>query len=109
MRSEWWPDKINFQFTVYAFAAVVAILFVGPQDREHNFALNAFWCYWWPLSFIAYPFVGRIWCAICPFMIYGELVQRWRMSTGAKLLKWPRELLDRYGPWFLFWLFAGNI
>lgn len=29
--------------------------------------------------------------AVCPFMIYGELVQRWRLSTGARLLKWPRE------------------
>lgn len=63
--------------------------------------------YWWPLSFIAYPFLGRIWCSICPFMIYGELVQRWRLSTGAQLLKWPRQQLDAWGGWFLFWLFAG--
>lgn len=26
--------------------------------------------------------------------IYGELVQRWRLSTGAKLLKWPREQME---------------
>ena len=31
--------------------------------RSHNFGLNAFWCYWWPASFIAYPFLGRVWCA----------------------------------------------
>lgn len=40
-------------------------------------------------------------------MIYGELVQRWRLSSGATLLKWPRELADAYGPWFLFTLFYG--
>jgi hypothetical protein len=40
-------------------------------------------------------------------MIYGELVQRWRLSSGAKLLKWPRELADAWGAWFLFALFAG--
>ena len=39
-----------------------------------------------------YPFLGRVWCAVCPFMIYGEIVQRWRVASGATLLKWPREV-----------------
>lgn len=30
-------------FTIFVYYAVVLILFVGPQDRQHNFALNAFW------------------------------------------------------------------
>lgn len=106
-RSDTWPKEINFKFTVYAFAAIVAILFLGPQDREHNFALNAFWCYWWPLSFIVYPFLGRVWCAVCPFMIYGELVQQWRLATGGVLRKWPREFMDKWGAWFLFGMFAA--
>ena len=76
--------------------------------REHNFALNLFWCVWWPASFLAFPFLGRIWCSVCPFMIYGELVQRWRLSQGAQLLKWPREQMDRWGPWFLFAMFYGE-
>ena len=25
-------------------------------------------------------------------MIYGELVQRWRLSKGVKLLKWPHDI-----------------
>ena len=106
LRSDIWPTRINFDFTVYAFAAVVALLFIGPQDRDHNFALNAFWCYWWPLSFVVFPFLGRIWCAVCPFMIYGELVQAWRKSSGAKLMKWPRETMDKWGAWFLYGMFA---
>ena len=106
-RSEWWPDKINYGFTVYAFAVMNIILIFGPQDRDHNFCLSLFWNYWWPLSFIIYPFLGRIWCAYCPFMIYGTLVENFRKATGAKLLKWPREAMDKYGAWFLFWLFAG--
>lgn len=107
LRSEFWPKSINFKFTVYVYAAIVLYLFIGPQDRDHNFALNAFWCYWWPLSFVAYPFLGRIWCTICPFMIYGELVQKLRLDSGAKLMKWPREALDKWGYSFLFSLFAA--
>ncbi|PSC70095.1 ATPase AAA [Micractinium conductrix] len=107
LRSSLWPEDINHKFTVYAFAALVTLLFVGPQDRASNFGLNLFWCYWWPASFLVYPFLGRVWCAVCPFMIYGEIVQRWRVSRGAQLLKWPREQLDHWGPWFLFWLFVA--
>lgn len=107
LRSSIWPNGINFNFTVYAFAAIVAILFIGPQDRDHNFALNAFWCYWWPLSFVIYPFLGRIWCSVCPFMIYGELVQKLRVATGATMMKWPKETMEKYGAWFLFWMFAS--
>ena len=24
---------------------------------------------------LGFPFVGRLWCAVCPFMIYGEVAQ----------------------------------
>jgi len=107
LRSMFWPREINFKFTVYVYAAIVLYLFFGPQDRDHNFALNAFWCYWWPLSFIAYPFFGRVWCSICPFMIYGELVQKLRLDSGATLMKWPKEFLDQWGYLFLTSLFTG--
>lgn len=43
---------------------------------------------------------------MCPFMIYGELVQHWRIASGATLLKWPREAMDKWGAWFLFGMFA---
>lgn len=28
-------------------------------------------------------------------------------SRGAKLMKWPREQMDKYGAWFLLGLFSG--
>ena len=51
------------RFTAYAFAAAVAVLLFGPQDRDTNPVLNVFWCWWWPGIFLLYPFVGRIWCS----------------------------------------------
>ena len=36
--------------------------------------------------------ISHFGCAVCPFMIYGELVQRWRLSKGVKLLKWPHDI-----------------
>lgn len=107
LRSDWWPDRINYGFTLGAFALVVGLLFVGPQHRSENFALNLFWAWWWPLILIGFPFVGRVWCAVCPFMIYGEVTQKLSLWLVPRQLKhWPREQAEAWGGWFLFGLFA---
>ena len=107
LKSSWYPDKINYGFTAVVFPLIIAILFLAPQERSHNFALNIFWSWWWPLSLIAFPFLGRIWCAFCPFMIYGEIVQKVSLYLYPReLKKWPRQTADKWGGWFLFALFA---
>jgi transcriptional regulator with AAA-type ATPase domain/NAD-dependent dihydropyrimidine dehydrogenase PreA subunit len=107
LRSPWWPDRINYGFTLTAFAAIVTILFVGPQTRDANVGLNLFWAWWWPVILILFPFLGRIWCAVCPFMIYGELVQTISLKLVPRQLRsWPRQQAERWGGWFLFGLFA---
>ena len=107
LRSPWWPDRINYGFTLTAFALIVGILFVGPQTRSENFALNLFWAWWWPVVLIGFPFLGRIWCAVCPFMIYGEVTQKLSLWLFPRQLKrWPRESAEKWGGWFLFGLFA---
>lgn len=107
LRSPWWPDRLNYWFVLPAFAFVVAILFLGPQTRDQNFALNLFWAWWWPLVLIGFPFVGRLWCAICPFMIYGEVTQKLsQWLFPGKLKGWPRQAGEKWGGWFLFGLFA---
>lgn len=64
--SDFWPHWLNFNVILYVYTFIVAVLFLGPQDRPHNFALTAFWGYWWPGIFIVYPFLGRIWCSSKP-------------------------------------------
>ena len=107
LRNKWYPDRINYWFTLPIFAFIVAVLFLAPQNRQENFALNIFWAWWWPLILIAFPFVGRLWCAFCPFMIYGEITQKISLYLFPReLKKWPRQTADKYGGWFLFVLFA---
>jgi transcriptional regulator with AAA-type ATPase domain/NAD-dependent dihydropyrimidine dehydrogenase PreA subunit len=107
LRSPWYPDRINYGFTLTVFALVVAILFLGPQTRDKNFALNVFWDWWWPLVLLGFPFVGRLWCAFCPFMIYGEITQKISLWLFPRQLKkWPRQSAEKWGGWFLFGLFA---
>jgi transcriptional regulator with AAA-type ATPase domain/NAD-dependent dihydropyrimidine dehydrogenase PreA subunit len=107
LQSDWYPDRVNYGFTVWVFPIIVAILFLAPQDRQHNFALNLFWAWWWPLILLLFPIIGRLWCAFCPFMIYGEIVQKISLKISPRILKkWPRELAEKWGGWVLFSLFT---
>lgn len=107
LRSPWFPDRINYGFTLGFFAVVVAVLMLGPQSREQNIALNFFWSWWWMLILLTFPFVGRLWCAVCPFMIYGELAQKVSLWLYPRQLQpWPRQQAEKVGGWFLFGLFT---
>ncbi|MGQ4648085.1 sigma 54-interacting transcriptional regulator [Lyngbya aestuarii] len=107
LRSEWWPDRINYGFTLSVFALIVIVGFVGPQNRQENFALNMFWAWWWPVILVGFPFVGRLWCSVCPFMIYGEITQKLSLWLWPRQLKaWPRHSAEKWGGWFLCGLFA---
>ncbi|BAZ44612.1 cyclic nucleotide-binding protein [Chondrocystis sp. NIES-4102] len=107
LRSKWFPDRINYGFTLSFYTFIVLILFIAPQNRSSNFALNLFWAWWWPLILIGFPFIGRLWCAFCPFMIYGEITQKLSLILFPRQLKkWPRNTAEKWGGWFLFALFA---
>lgn len=107
LRSDWFPNRINYGFTASFFAFIVLVLFLAPQNRQENFALNLFWAWWWPIILIGFPFVGRLWCAVCPFMIYGEITQKLSLILFPRQLKkWPRNTADHWGGWFLFTFFA---
>ena len=107
LRSPWYPDRINYGFTLSFFAFIVLVLFIAPQNRQENFALNLFWAWWWTLVLIGFPLVGRLWCAVCPFMIYGEITQKLSLFLFPRQLKkWPRQAAEKWGGWFLFSFFA---
>lgn len=107
LRSDLWPDKINFGFTAAFFLLINLVLFIAPQARYENFALNFFWAWWWPLILISFPLVGRLWCSVCPFMIYGEITQKLSLMLFPRTLKkWPRQSAEKWGGWFLYGFFA---
>ena len=60
-----------FGLVSWLFVAVNLALWLDPQNRAANPMLTLFWAWWWPLILLSYPLVGRLWCAICPFMVWG--------------------------------------
>ncbi|MFM7395264.1 MAG: 4Fe-4S binding protein [Cyanobium sp.] len=96
MRSPRLWNALLFGLVSWVFVLVNLWLWLGPQDRAHNGGLNLFWAWWWPLILLAYPLVGRLWCSFCPFMVWGEIVQRMARHLGWQPARWPRGDSDRW-------------
>jgi len=104
MRSPRLWTLLLFGLVSWVFVLVNLWLWLGPQDRAHNGALNLFWAWWWPLILIGFPLVGRLWCSFCPFMVWGQISQSLAMRLGWSPAAWPRGDHDR---WASRWLSAG--
>ena len=93
MRSRTLWNGLLYGLVSWLFVAVNLTLWLGPQTRAENPVLILFWAWWWPLILLTYPLVGRLWCAICPFMVWGSIAQAltpWRKRV------WPHGDLDRW-------------
>jgi polyferredoxin len=96
LRSPQLWNLLLFGLVSWLFVLVNLWLWLGPQERAHNGALNLFWAWWWPLILLAYPLVGRLWCSFCPFMVCGEIGQRLATALGWRPRRWPRGDSDRW-------------
>lgn len=96
MRSPLLWNGLLFGVVSWLFVLVNLWLWLGPQDRAHNGALNLFWAWWWPLILLGFPLVGRLWCSFCPFMVWGEIVQRCAQALGWEPSRWPRGNSDAW-------------
>ncbi len=96
MRSPRVWNTLLYGLVSWLFVLVNLWLWLGPQDRAHNGALNLFWAWWWPLILLTYPLVGRLWCSFCPFMVWGEIAQRLARALGRRPAPWPRGNTDTW-------------
>ncbi|MFZ9278828.1 MAG: 4Fe-4S binding protein [Vulcanococcus sp.] len=87
-------NTLLFGLVSWLFVLVNLWLWLGPQERSQNGALNLFWAWWWPLILLGFPFVGRLWCSFCPFMVWGEIAQRSARALGWRPGRWPRGETD---------------
>ena len=105
--SQWWPRRF-WVLVMVLFIPVTVMGFIGPQTRDANMALNFFWAWWWPGYLFLFAFVGRLWCAVCPFMITGEWIRQLSLWIWPReLLPWPTQWMNRWGAWLLFVGFAA--
>ncbi|PAX52086.1 sigma 54-interacting transcriptional regulator [Brunnivagina elsteri] len=100
--SKWWPER--FWIMMMAIFIPVTIMgYLGPQTRDASVTLNFFWAWWWPFYLLLFPIAGRLWCAVCPFMITGEWLRKISLWIyPRKLLPWPTKWLNKWGAWLLW-------
>jgi polyferredoxin/plastocyanin len=97
-KSRWFPlvfILINF----FVFVIVLIAGFIGGFSAGNvNFGVMVVWILWWVLLMTIFvPFVGRLWCMVCPFPLVGDWLQHGtltgvggRKSRGLNL-KWPKQ------------------
>ncbi|MBW4468344.1 MAG: cyclic nucleotide-binding domain-containing protein [Pegethrix bostrychoides GSE-TBD4-15B] len=100
--SRWYPEGIWIAMMAF-FVPVTIAGFLGPQARDSSVTLNLFWAWWWPGYLFLFVFLGRIWCAVCPFMITAEWLRRFSLWLFPRQqLTWNTQWLNRWGAWILF-------
>ncbi|NTU78817.1 MAG: 4Fe-4S binding protein [Chloroflexales bacterium] len=99
MRSRWYPGLFQWA-TAAVFTLIVWQLMLGPDAAHDNFGTALTWVLWWPLIPIIFVFLGRFWCAICPFATLSDLVQK---LVG--LNRPVPKFLKHYGIWIIDILF----
>ena len=99
MRSKWFPGIIQWP-TLLVFMLIMFQLLLGPESAHDNLGTALTWVLWWPLIPIIFLFLGRFWCAICPFAKINDLVQKFVGNNRPV----PR-FLKKYGIWIIDALF----
>jgi transcriptional regulator with AAA-type ATPase domain/NAD-dependent dihydropyrimidine dehydrogenase PreA subunit len=100
--SRWYPEGIWMVMMAF-FVPVTIAGFMGSQARDSSVTLNLFWAWWWPGYLFLFVFVGRLWCAVCPFMITAEWIRRFSLWLFPRQqLTWNTQWLNRWGAWLLF-------
>jgi len=61
--------------SLLVFAFIVIELLIGPANAKENLGSLLVWVLWWPMLTVIF-FFGRIWCAICPFSLLSDRLQR---------------------------------
>ena len=93
MRSKTLWTVLLYGLVSWLFIGANLVLWLGPQTRAENPVLILFWAWWWPLIVLTYPLLGRLWCAVCPFMVWGSISQK--LTPWRKRI-WPHGDLDRW-------------
>lgn len=75
MRSRWYPGALQIPIAA-VFGLVGYELLTGPSSAHDNAGTALMWVLWWPLIPIVFVFLGRFWCAVCPFGTLSDFVQR---------------------------------
>jgi len=62
--------------TATLFITLVLLLLLTPEIAVSTKIFALVWGLWWPALAIISPFLGRLWCTVCPFSSIMDFVQK---------------------------------
>ena len=97
-----WPQIILMMVAMTLVYVVILTTFFGTKMSGRNLGVLLMWGIWlFLLIAILTPFLGRIWCTICPLPFFGDLIQRKSVFNPLKGEK--GEYKNKYTGLFLKW------
>ena len=97
-----WPQIIMMMLAMTLVYVVILTTFFGTKMSGRNLGVLLMWGIWlFLLIAILTPFLGRMWCTICPLPFFGDLIQRKSAFTPAEGTK--GEYRNKYSGLFLKW------
>ncbi|HRX10885.1 MAG TPA: 4Fe-4S binding protein, partial [Draconibacterium sp.] len=105
-----WPQIVLMMVAMTLVYVVILTTFFGTKMSGRNLGVLLMWGIWlFLLIAILTPFLGRIWCTICPLPFFGDLIQRKSVFNPLKgekagyknkytglFLKWPKLLQNSW-------------
>lgn len=95
-----WVPLIAIIGNAAIFTIIILAFFVGgfSSAGNYNFGIMLVWILWYSLLMMfMVPFVGRLWCMVCPFPLIGDWFQRGKLvdvgrakSNGLNK-RWPNK------------------
>jgi len=99
LRWKWYPDIFRIPVLIGFFYLIYVLLF-ADQAEGRNSGLSVMWVLLWALQPGLFVLFGRFFCAICPFGVAGDAVQK---MVGNEIH--PPLFLKKYGVWFAYAFF----
>jgi polyferredoxin len=115
-----WPQLIGMILAMLMIYIVILTSVFGTQMSGRNLGVLMMWAIWLFLlvAFLT-PFLGRIWCTVCPLPLFGDLIQRRSFFTTEKgegtkyqnrfyglSLVWPAWLTNNWLKLLVFMILA---
>ncbi len=115
-----WPQFILLLIALTLIYIVIMTSIFGTKMSGRNLGVLLMWTVWLFLIIaVMTPFLGRIWCTICPLPMFGDLIQRGSFFNPRKgrtkgynnkffglSLKWPQRLSNNWLRLIVFLILA---
>ncbi len=97
-----WPQVTLILIAMALMYVVVLTSLFGTKMSGRNLGVLLMWGVWlFLLVALMTPFLGRIWCTICPLPFFGEMIQRKSVFSPVEGTK--KEYQNHYSGLFLKW------